>query len=75
MPGVTLQCNQSVVLHVYEKMYFYKSKNLALLQTLIKASQHHQKLKKKLFLEHMIKVLVENWWVCQIWSQLPSSTI
>ncbi len=46
MPRVTLQCNRSFVLHFPEIFVFYKSKILALLQTLIKASQLHQKSKK-----------------------------
>ncbi len=46
MPRVTFQCNRSFVLHVSEIYIFYKSKILALLQTLIKASQLHQKSKK-----------------------------
>ncbi len=41
MPRVTFQCNQSFELHVSE-LFFYKSKILALLQTLINASQLHQ---------------------------------
>ncbi len=32
--------------HMFLRFLFYKSKILALLQTLIKASQHHQKSKK-----------------------------
>ncbi len=46
MPRVTFQCNQSFVSHVSEILFYYKSKSLTLRQTLIKASQHHQKWKK-----------------------------
>ncbi len=46
MPRVTFQCNQRFLSHVSEIFIIYKSKILAVLQTLIKAPQHHQKSKK-----------------------------
>ncbi len=60
--------------HMFLRFCFYKSKILALLQTLIKASNTTRN-QKNWFLEHVKKVFYENWWVCQQCSQLPSSTI
>ncbi len=52
MPRVIFQCDQSSVSHVSE-IFYYKSKITVLLQTLIKASQHHQK--KKIDFSNMWK--------------------